>query len=224
MSEVVITVRGEHESRVAPEHGTVALAAHAEGPARGAVVERIAALGEPLRAELAERAETGEVSEWSSERVAVWSERPWNAEGTRLAPVHHARLQLSATFTDFAALSWWAGEIAERDGVEISHVSWDLTRETRAAVERQVAADAVAVAVARATAYARALGLSDVSPREVADLGLLAHPRAFDAADGAPRAMFAAAAMPEGAGGAGIELQPQDLVVRAAVEARFTAR
>ena len=47
MSEVVITVRGEHEARVAPEEGVVHLSVRAEGPERGAVVERIASLADP---------------------------------------------------------------------------------------------------------------------------------------------------------------------------------
>lgn len=44
MSEVTITVRGDHETRIAPEEAVARLSIRAEGPERGAVVERIAAL------------------------------------------------------------------------------------------------------------------------------------------------------------------------------------
>ena len=105
MSEVVITVRGEHEARVAPEEGIVRLSVRAEGPERGGVVERISALSEPLRTDLSARKEQGGVREWSSQRVAVWANRPWNAEGKQLSLVHYASVEFSAVFTDFAALS-----------------------------------------------------------------------------------------------------------------------
>ncbi|WP_454141394.1 hypothetical protein [Microbacterium lacticum] len=47
MSEVIITVRGESDRRVAPERAVAHVTATGDGPERGAVVERIAALAEP---------------------------------------------------------------------------------------------------------------------------------------------------------------------------------
>lgn len=223
MNDVVITVRGEHEVRIPPERAVAHLTIRAEGRERGAVVERMAALAEPVREDLASRAEAGTVIEWTSQRVTVWSERPWSPEGRRLAPVHHASVDVTATFSDFAVLSWWAGDVAERDGVQLTGIEWRLTPETRAAVEREVATHAVGVAVTRATAYAGALGFADVAPLEVADVGLLRH----DSADASPtprmlmaRASFAS----ESADAPAVQLQPEDIVVAAAVEARFTAR
>ena len=46
MSEVIITVRGEHELRVAPERATIHLSVSFEGPGRTDVVERTLAAGE----------------------------------------------------------------------------------------------------------------------------------------------------------------------------------
>ena len=225
MSEVVITVRGEHETRIVPERAVVHLSIVTEGPERGAVVERVAALTEPVRDDFISRREAGAVSEWSSGRASVWSERPWNSEGTRLAPVHHAAVELTATFTDFAALSWWAGEAAEREGVQLGWIDWQVTPETRARVEREVATSAVQVAVQRATAYAAALGRETVTALEVADAGLLTHhhdrPR--------PEAMIQAARSFSGAdgavgGGPALQFQPEEITVASAVEARFAAR
>ena len=223
MSEVVITVRGEHETRLAPERAVAHLTIRAEGPERGAVVERMAAFSEPVRDDLASRKAAGTVVEWTSQRVSVWSERPWNPEGRRLAPVHYGSVDFSVTFTDFAALSWWAGDVVEREGVQLGWIEWLLTPATRAATERVVAAGAVSVAVARATAYAGAIGLSTVTPLEIADLGLLTRNDAPPAPQ-AERMLMAKASFAADAGGApAVQLQPEDIVITAAVEARFRA-
>ncbi|MFD4957184.1 SIMPL domain-containing protein [Microbacterium sp. NPDC058389] len=223
MSDVVITVRGEHETRITPERAIAHLTIRAEGPERGAVVERMAALTEPVRDDLAARKAAGTVPEWTSQRVSVWSERPWNNEGKRLAPVHYASVDFSVTFTDFTVLSWWAGEVAEREGVQFGWIEWLLTPETRAQTEKDVATQAVGVAVARAEAYAGALGLANVTALEIADVGLLTRQEQSPAP--APRMMMAKAAYAADAGGApAVQLQPEDIVVSAAVEARFVAR
>jgi len=223
MSEVTITVRGEHETRVLPEEAVAHLSVRAEGPERGAVVERIAALAAPLREELTTRKDAGGVTDWSSQRVSVWANRPWNNEGKQLALVHYASVEITATFTDFAALSWWISDVAERDGVQVDNVTWRLTPATAKSMEADVAAQAVQVAVDRATAYASAIGLASLTPLEIADLGLLT-----DASPGpapAPKTMRAVAMGAMDSGGApAVELQPEDIVVTAAVEARFSAR
>ena len=225
MSDVVITVRGEHEARIAPERAVAHLTIRAEGAERGAVVERMAAFSEPVRDDLASRTSAGTVVEWTSQRVSVWSERPWSPDGRRLAPVHYATVDFSATFTDFAVLSFWAGEVVEREGVQLGWIEWQLTPETRAAMERDVAAGAVGVAVARANAYAGAIGLSTVTPLEIADLGLLTR-NDSPAAPRQERMLMAKASFAADAGGAAptVQLQPEDIVLTAAVEARFGAR
>jgi uncharacterized protein YggE len=220
MSDVTVTVRGEHERRVAPERATVRLAVTADGPERGPVVERVAAVVAPLQHELEAQRSSGAVAEWSSSSTAIWSDRPWNNEGVQLPLVHHASVDVTATFSDIAAMSAWLSDIAEHDGVQVNGVQWSLTPETRAHVEREVAAEAVEVAVSRATAYADALGFVEVIPAEVADLGLLS--RAAAVPEASPKMMCAAFA--SDAGAPGLQLQPEDIVVHAAVEARFRAR
>lgn len=217
MSEVIITVRGEHETRVAPERAVARVSAAVDGPERGAVVDRVSALASPLREDLAARAETGSVVEWSSGRVSVWSDRPWNADGVQLDLVHHASVELTATFADVDVLAGWLDVIAQRDGLQVAGVEWQLTPETQARIDGEAATRAVVAAVERATAYARAIGRSSVVPVEIADLGLL---RGGEA-DATPR-MFAKAAMEmDAAGSPGFAFRPEEIVVRAAVEARF---
>lgn len=218
MSEVTITVRGEHEAVHAPEEAVAHVSVHSEGPERGAVVERIATLTAPIRDDLAARKDAGGLAEWTSGRASVWAERPWNADGKRLAVVHHATVGFTATFTDFPALSWWLSEVAERDGVQVGEITWRLTRATEAELEREVAATAVRVAVERATAYAQALGLTEVAPVEIADLGLLGHDAPPPVLRMAKTSFDSAAASPA------LDFRPDDITVSAAVEARFTAR
>ncbi|KZE41334.1 SIMPL domain-containing protein [Microbacterium sp. T32] len=214
MSQVTITVRGESETRVRAEEAAVRVTVSTDGPSRGPVVERAQERAASVQDGLVAHLRSGEVSEWSSARVSVWSDRPWNSEGAQLPLVHHASVELSATFTDAGALSWWLGDVAESDDVQVTAVDWRLARDTRVGVERKVAAAAVQVAVERAAAYAEALGLASVTAVEIADAGLLeSRP---DAA--APRMMFAKADT-----GPSFSLQPPELVVSATVEGRFVA-
>lgn len=218
MSDVVITVRGQHETTRTPERAVAHASVAADGRDRGEVVARVSALARAVQDDLAARQEAGAVLEWSSQRMAVWSDRPWNAEGKRLPLVHHASVDVTATFGDVSELSSWTNSVIEHDGVRLSHIQWQLTPDTRARVEQDVAAAAVSVAVARATAYARALGLGSVVPLEVADTGLLSAPD-----QPRPERMFARMAADTMGGGPEIRLEPEDIVVTASVEARFAA-
>lgn len=219
MTAVTITVRGESHTRVLPERAVAHVTASADGPERAAVVDRIATLTEPLRADLTARASAGTIADWASQRMSVWADRPWNNEGAQLALVHHASVEVTATFTDPSALSEWVNDIASTDGLQVGAVDWQLTPETRARVERAVATDAVAIAVERATAYAAAIGRHEVSPLEIADLGLLG---SSAAPAPAPRIMAKAAAFDSA--GAAVAFRPDEIVVSAGVEARFAAR
>ncbi|MFF5626323.1 SIMPL domain-containing protein [Microbacterium sp. LWH10-1.2] len=217
MSEVTITVRGEHEARVAPERATIHVAVRAEGSERTEVVDRLTRLADPVRATLAERKAAGTLVDWSSTRLSVRAERPWNNEGKRLAPVYYASVDLSAIFSEASELSIWVSDISPWDGIEVGWVDWHLTPDTRSRVEQEVAASAVGVAVTRAQAYASALGLSDVVPTAIADNGLIS---AGQPVSSAPMMMKAAAADSGGAA----QYEPEEIVVAATVEARFVAR
>lgn len=223
MSDVTITVRGENEVRVAPERATIRATVRAEGPERAAVVEQALRLAEPLRASITERVDAGTAAEWSSKRMALRAERPWNNEGKRLAPVYYASIDFTVTFIDASDLSVWVSDVSPWDGVEIGAVHWHLTPETRARVEGEAAASAVGVAVARARAYAEALGLSTVTPREIADVGLISSGQPAPAAPMMLKARGAAYAMADAAPPA-MEYAPEDITISATVEARFAAQ
>ena len=221
MSEVTVTVRGEHEARVAPERATIRVGVRADGPERTAVVENVMRLAEPVRSSITDRADTGSVVEWTSKRLSVRAERPWSNDGKRLAPVYYASIDFTATFAEASDLSIWVSDISPWDGVEVGWVDWHLTTATRAQIECDVAAAAVGVAVTRAEAYAGALGLHEVTPLEIADVGLIS---SGQPSPGAPMlkarggVAFAADAAPA------MQYEPEEIVISATVEARFLAR
>jgi len=218
MSDVIITVRGEHEARVAPERASVRISVRTEGPERTAVVDSTLRLAEPLRTSIAARKDAGAVLEWSSRNFSVRAERPWNAEGKRLAPVYYANVDFTATFVEASELSIWISEISSWEGIEVGWVNWHLTPETTARIEREVAAAAVGVAVTRAHAYAGALGMNDVTPLEIADTGLISSGQPGPSPMTKARGMaFAADSAPA------MEYEPEDIVISATVEARFAA-
>lgn len=221
MSEVTITVRGENEARVAPERATIRVTVRADGSQRTTVVDRVLRLAEPVRASITERADAGTVDEWTSKRLSVRAERPWNNDGKRLAPVYYANVDFTATFLEASELSQWVSDISAWEGVEIGWVDWHLTPESRARVEREVAASAVGVAVTRARAYAGALGLENVEAREIADMGLISKAPAMPIPQAV--AMRGAAFAADSAAPA-MEYEPEDIVISATVEGRFIAR
>jgi uncharacterized protein YggE len=124
-----------------------------------------------------------------------------------------------------SALSWWITEVSENEGVQVDGITWRLTPDSRRLTEAAVAAEAVRVAVDRATSYASAIGLSTVTPLEIADLGLLTH-GGEGTAPGPEMMRMAKASFAADAVGSGpaMEFEPEDIVVTAAVEARFSAR
>jgi uncharacterized protein len=218
MSDIVITVRGQHSARVTAERASVQVSASVDGPDRTAVVEQATALAAPLHAEVVAHADAGAVDTWSSDRVSVWADRPWNDRGEQLPIVHHATITVAATFTDATALSDWLSELALRDGVQIGGVDWSLSPETRVQIEREVATRAVGEAVRRATAYAQAIGKATVEAIELADVGLLGTGSEEPSAPRHAKAMMMDAGSPE------IDLRPGEITVSAAVDAALTRR
>lgn len=221
MSDVTITVRGEHERRLAPERATIRVSVRTEGADRAPVVDGALRLAEPVRQSIIARSDAGSVSEWSSKNLSVRAERPWSGDGRRLDPVYYASVDVAATFVEASELSTWVSEISAWDGVEVGGVEWHLTSETLARVEREVASAAVGVAVDRAQAYASALGRSEVVPVELADVGLIAPGHE---ASGAPLLKARGGVAFAADAGASMQYEPEDIVITATVEARFLAR
>lgn len=219
MTDLTITVRGEHSIEAPAELGVAYVSVRLDGTDRTEVLTKAGALGQVLSEELRAAESAGGVRAFSTARVSVWSDRPWNDKGKQLPLVHYATLTARAEFTDFTALSTWITEASEREGVSIDRVSWELTKETAKNTEAAAAQGAVQVAVDRATAYASALSLTNVRAIALADQGLMT-------TSPQPEQMFAVArSMKADAGGGApsIPLEPTPITVSATVEARFIA-
>jgi uncharacterized protein YggE len=85
-AETIITVQGTASEWFDAERATVNVTVQHDGPKREPVFEATTSVGAQVTAALAEL-EGSAVTRWSSDRVSVWSNRPWNNEGKHLAPV-----------------------------------------------------------------------------------------------------------------------------------------
>lgn len=221
----VITVQGRHSARYPAERATLRLSVNHDGSKREPVFAAATATAEQLRASLTalHDATAGPVVSWSSDAVRVWGDRPWNNEGKQLAMVYHAVINFTAKFNDFDALSRFVESAATTNGVAIGNLEWALTDERQLAVDNEVRTGAVADAVAKATAYAHAIGLSTVTTTAIADPGMLGDQTGGSGGGyemvSASRGFMRA----DSAGTAELSLSPEDIEVSATVDARFVA-
>jgi uncharacterized protein YggE len=225
MSETVITVQGSSSIKHAPERATVSISVSHDGPARDGVFAQTSKVAEVITTALTglHDATSGPVVAWSSDRIGVWSDRPWNNEGAQLPLVFHTSIAVRATFTDVDALARWVETLATTSGVTVGSIDWELLDATRDALLAEVRTKAVQDAAAKALVYARAAGLTAVTATAIADPGLLdspdGSPQPLGSTPAAPR-MFAAKAMSDGVP---LAFTPQELEVAAQVDARFLA-
>jgi uncharacterized protein YggE len=227
MADTIITVQGEHSAWYPAERATVHAGVQTDGPDRDEVFARAVASADAVRQSIEPLADAqaGPITWWSADSVRVWSQRPWNNEGTQLPLVYSAALDVTAKFSDFAALSRWVETVATIEGVTVGSIQWALTDATRTSVTAEVRSRAVKDAVQKATVYAQSIGLGKVTAIALADPGMLGDPSSaaggFAPQGGAFRAMKADAMMAPGA--PELALKPEDIAVQAAVDARFIA-
>jgi Uncharacterized conserved protein len=224
MSDTVITVQGFAADWFDAERATLTVQVSHDGPKREPVFTATTAVAAELAAALKEL-EGSAITRWSSERIRVWSHRPWNNEGKQLAPVYSAAITTTARFRDFDALADVVERFSTTDGVTISGIAWDLTEERRLAVTSEIQARAVEDARVKATTYARAAGLSTVQPVAIADPGMLGDGSGAQPGFGGPQARGAGKMMMamDAAPAPELEFTPDRIEVSALVDARFRA-
>ena len=217
----IITVSGDAELKHSPERATAQLSVGFEGPVRERVLasstELHGAVSEQLAALLA--ADGGPLTAWSTEQLRVWGQRPWSQNGEQLPVVYHSAASVTATFTDFAALSEWLGAASLLEGVTVHGIDWALHEETTQQLTREAQQLAVRAALVKAENFAQSLGLGALTPLALSDPGLLGD-------ENRPMPMMAVAdsvsLRSRGAAG-GAQFSPEEIVVSAAVHARFSA-
>ena len=220
-----ITVQGTHSAWFDAERATLEISAAFDGPKRDEVFARATQTAADVTAEVTplHDAATGPITWWSSDRVNVWSERPWNNDGKRLPLVYHATIGIRAKFADFDALNRLVERLAVVEGVNIGAIAWDLTDERRKAVTNDVRRLAIDAAVQKASSYASAAGVGAPSVIAIADPGMLGDGTGggVGPAGGYERMAFKAQAMDAG-GGAPLALSPEQIQVSTSVDVRFT--
>lgn len=220
MSQVEITVRGQHRRFAAPERATVHLQVALEGPKESAVnagvAQALRTVGEQIRPW--HDPDQGPVTWWSSDQLRTWSERPWHQDGKQLPLVFHARAGVAVKFSDFTALSRWLTDVLAVPGVAVERIHWALTEQRQRELTHLARGAAVADARHKAQAYADALDLGAVTALALADAGMLVP----DASPLAPTSVAFSRAAATSADG-DVTFVPEDIEVEAAVDARFVA-
>ncbi|MEI5672260.1 MULTISPECIES: SIMPL domain-containing protein [unclassified Nocardioides] len=219
MSETVITVQGSHDAFHPAERATVTVSVGFEGPERAAVVARTTDGTNKLVAgiRLRHHPEAGPVTWLATDRLRVWSRRPFNDKGEQKPLVHHAQTTTRAKFRDFEELARWVEAAATYPGVGIDGLEWALTEQTKRGAVQSVRARAVEDARRKAQEYADALDLGPVRCVALADPGMLGdHSSAQSGATGIAYSRAAKAAEPDG-----LSFTPEDIAVSASVDARF---
>ncbi|RZU64592.1 hypothetical protein EV379_0893 [Microterricola gilva] len=216
----IITVSGEAELKHSPERATAQLSVGFEGPVRERVLASSTELHGAVSEELAALlADGGPVTAWSTEQLRVWGQRPWSQNGEQLPVVYHSAASVTATFADFAALSEWLGAASLREGVTVHGIDWALHEETTRELTHEAQQLAVGAALVKAENFAQSLGLGSLTPLALSDPGLLGD-------ENSPMPMMAMAdsvsLRSRGAAG-GAQFSPEEIVVSAAVHARFSA-
>ncbi|WP_375001579.1 SIMPL domain-containing protein [Aeromicrobium sp. CTD01-1L150] len=214
-----ITVRGTAEGHHPAERATVEMAAAVEGPDKEAVLQEAVGLQEPLAQQLRSLADRGAVTTWSSDQLQVFSRRPWDGGVQSRTPVHTARLRVRAEFVDFERLNGFIEHWAGHAGMEVKGVAWEVTAKNRRLYEAEVRKAAVDDAVVKAQAYADALRRGRVVAVELSDPGMLDGAAGVDPP--VPMARLAGAAADGGDGS--LALEPEEIVIRVEVDARFRA-
>lgn len=213
-----ITVRGSAEQHHRAERATVSLAISIDGPDKQQVFADAVEIQEPLTAQLKELADLHAVTAWSSDQVRIFGHRPWTGDAAPGGVTHVAKLHVRAEFADFERLSGFIDTWSSVEGVEVAEIAWDISGENRRLRESEVRTSAVENAVVKAQGYADALRRGKVAAVHIADRGMLA-----DSGDGSP-VPFAAATFSRADGsGPGLDLTPEQIVIRVEVDARFRA-
>lgn len=221
---MIIRVRGTYERFYPPERGTVVIRLGLEGPTKSPVTAAMTGLIKQVT-DLVRKdhhPSSGPITWYSQSQMQNSSYRPWNKDGRIMPLVYRSRADLKVKFSDLGRLFGFVETVSDIEGVDVQRIEWALTQASRRKAVDSAQAEAVKDAFAKAGRYAEAVGLHTVTPRMVADPGLLT--------DGAgqghigPGYRAATTSLDRGTGGAsGMEFKPEDISVECNVEAEFEA-
>jgi len=222
---MLIRVAETNEVRLQPERGTVLLRVAVDGPEKAEVTAQATS----IVADLTKRAQRllapghGPITSFTQGQVQNTAERPWNHEGKLLPWVYRTFATMTARFNDFAALFRFIEEVATLPGVEVQGVRWELTKRTEESAQADAQAEVVRRVTEKALRLALAAGAAEIVPTVIADPGLLGDTRGSIVPAPMPMARMKMSAEMASPGGSGLEFQPEEIVITAAIEAEFEA-
>ncbi|WP_375390242.1 SIMPL domain-containing protein [uncultured Amnibacterium sp.] len=211
---VLIAVHGSASRLLPAERGTVRLALELEDADRAVVLGGVGAMHARFAAEAEALVAAGAATWWGSQQARIRSEHRYEGRDELPRVVQIANAEVVTRFRDFESLSAWVLEAGAEPGVRVDAIEWAVTDEHRVATERELRVQAVQDAIARAEAYASAIGGERVRLRSLWEAGLRA-----DTGGGEPR--WVAQAMDASMARSGIELRPDDIALSASVTADF---
>lgn len=212
-----ITVLGRHEYVVAPETGLMTMSIEVEaGTQREAATTASGLVSEAAEALDGLAAPGGPVSWRSVGPLTTSSWRPYGPSGEPQPPRHAASARVQARFTDVPALASFIAEWGVREGYHLQGVVWELSDATRARLDSDALAKAVADSRNRALVIARAAGADDVEAVSFRDPSTSAVPYPE------PRPMMRMAMADSGMRGGPSPLVADDIVGAVTIEARYT--
>jgi uncharacterized protein YggE len=212
----MISVRGEAVLEAEPEIARLSVHVESQESDRRAALDRLTERNQRCLdlvrsyGEAVERLETGGLSIMP---LLKYRRREGDIRAYR------GTVWIKITISDFAVLGELVARLGDLERTYVNGPEWELRQDSE--VYRRAARQAAHEAVERARGYAEALGARLTGLVELSDEGL-----GRDTGAGGPVAL--AAAYGRAPGGAAeepepIDLEPETQIVRAAVEARFTA-
>ncbi len=218
LRDMKITVTGSAESRHAPSRATLPIVVTAEAPNVRTATQWAEQTSHAVSSAITQHETAGEIENWTRNPLTLSSHRPWTNDGTPGEPLYTAHVAYRVTLSDFTALAGLLETIAGTEHVELHNITWDLTEVELREATHTVRIEAVKDAHDKALTYARAAGFESVAYEEIADVGLLS-----DAGSGFESKTFARSAASVHSDAA-FEARPEDVVVGASVNVRFTAQ
>ncbi|HEY8300788.1 MAG TPA: SIMPL domain-containing protein, partial [Jatrophihabitans sp.] len=182
MSDVVISVRGEASSVVAPDVALLACHVQTRAPDKAPALAAAAGDLRTVEAALASLGGVVATSEsrrvplsWAASSVHTQEESYWDRHTEQQRPTGQivATVDVQVRVRDLDLLSQVGDALAGQQSLQLGHVGWVVDDDNPA--WPRVRADAIRTALQRARDYAAALGGSVTTVSQIADSGLLSH-------------------------------------------------
>jgi uncharacterized protein YggE len=204
-----ITVAGQAVAAVTPDRATLDLGLTHVGLTASAAMDAVAARSNGLQRLLGELG--FEAADWSTQGISLGEEWQWKNEENVLVG-HRATTGITVTITAFERISTLLQRAVDDAGAQIRNLHWLVSAQHPA--RRTLLGAAATDAVARADAYAEALGLQRGAVEEVSDLPIAAAPE--------PRPMPAAMRLKAADSGPPLNVNAGEIELQATVFIRFT--